>query len=155
VRFLIHAAILSMLFLSPAQAKDKGREMIADEKGVASFYGWRHHGRRMANGRRFNALGAAAGRRTLPLGCRVRLTNLANGRSTDVTVEDRGPYVGGRIMDLSLGAARRLGMTKVGIAMVLIRPVFGEPLETKAASQPSPRAPKVEPAKAPLGVEGL
>jgi rare lipoprotein A len=76
VRFLIGAAILSMLFLSPAQAKDKGREMIADEKGVASFYGWRHHGRRMANGRRFNALGSSAASRTLPLGCRVRVTNL-------------------------------------------------------------------------------
>jgi rare lipoprotein A len=123
VRFLILAAVVSMLFLSPAQARDKGRDAIAEEKGIASFYSWRHQGRRMANGKRFNALGATAASRTLPLGSRVRVTNLSNGKSTDVTVEDRGPYVGGRIMDLSLGAARRLGITKAGIAIVLITPI--------------------------------
>jgi rare lipoprotein A len=112
-----------VLFLSPARAQDKGRDAIAEEKGIASFYSWRHQGRRMANGKRFNALGDTAASRTLPLGCRVRVTNLSNGKSTDVTVEDRGPYVGGRIMDLSLGAARRLGMTKAGLAMVLITPI--------------------------------
>ena len=57
-----------MLFLSPAQAQDKGRDVIADEKGIASFYSWRHQGRRMANGKRFNSLGATAASRTLPLG---------------------------------------------------------------------------------------
>jgi rare lipoprotein A len=123
VRFIITAAVVSMLFLSPAQAQDKGRDMIAEEKGIASFYSWRHQGRRMANGKRFNTLGSTAASRTLPLGSRVRVTNLANGKSTDVTVEDRGPYVGARIMDLSLGAARRLGMTKMGLAVVRITPL--------------------------------
>jgi rare lipoprotein A len=109
--------ILAALFLSPAEYA------AADEKGVASFYGWWHHGRRMANGRRFNALGSTAASRTLPLGSRVRVTNLDNGRSTCVTIEDRGPYVGGRILDLSLGAARRLGITRQGLARVLIVPI--------------------------------
>ncbi len=86
MRFLILIAVVSMLFLSPAQAQDKGRDAIAEEKGVASFYSWRHQGRRMANGKRFNTLGAPAASRTLPLGSRVRVTNLANGESTDVTV---------------------------------------------------------------------
>jgi len=119
VRLLALGALAGFLALSsPAQASDN-RAMVPME-GIASYYGWRHHGRRMANGKRFNALGATAASRTLPLGCRIRVTNMENGLSTEVTIEDRGPYIRGRILDLSLGAAQRLGMTKAGLAWVHI-----------------------------------
>jgi rare lipoprotein A len=123
MRLLLTALILSVVLAPPAEA----RKPAAEQKGVASFYGWRHHGRRMANGKRFNALGSSAASRTLPLGSRARVTNLSNGKSADVTIEDRGPYVKGRILDLSLGTARRLGMSHQGVARVRIKPLPGRP----------------------------
>jgi rare lipoprotein A len=122
VRLLVKLAVASMLLPGPAQAQSQ-QGVPAEEKGVASLYSWKQQGRRMANGRRFNALGATAASRTLPLGSRVRVTNIDNGRSTIVEIEDRGPFIRGRIMDLSLGAARRLGMTKQGLARVQIVPI--------------------------------
>lgn len=65
-----------------------------------------------------NAMTAA--HRQLPLGARVRVTHIANGRSVDLTINDRGPYIRGRIIDLSYGAAQRLGFTESGIARVRI-----------------------------------
>ena len=89
---------------------------------TASFYGWRQRGRRMANGRRFEPLGLTAASRTLPLGTRVRVTNLANHRTAVVLVTDHF-HRRGRAIDLSLGAARRLGLQKQGLARVRIEPV--------------------------------
>ena len=120
---LVKLAVASMLILGPAQAKSQPQDLPAEQKGVATFHSLKHQGRPMASGRRFNAVGLSAASRTLPLGTSVRVTNLANWRSTVATVEDRGPYIRGRIMDLSLGAARRLGMTKQGLARVQIVPV--------------------------------
>lgn len=80
------------------------------QRGVASYYCCYFHGRTTANGERFNQNAMTAAHKYLPFGSRVRVTNLRSGRSIVVRINDRGPYVGGRIIDLSRGAARALGM---------------------------------------------
>jgi rare lipoprotein A len=89
-------------------------------EGIASFYGDELRGHLTANGERFNPGAMTAAHRTLPFGTRLRVTNLDNGRTVAVRVNDRGPYVNGRILDLSAEAARRLGMLDRGVARVRI-----------------------------------
>jgi len=79
-------------------------------EGIASWYGAKHHGRRTASGERFDQKKLTAAHPTLPWGSIVRVTSLANGKSVDVRINDRGPFVKGRIIDLSRAAARVLGM---------------------------------------------
>jgi rare lipoprotein A len=95
--------------------------------GLASWYGPDHQGRRTASGARFDWRKLTAAHRTLPLNSQVKITNLANGRSVVVTVNDRGPFVRDRTIDLSKRAAERLGMTKDGLAQVRIEPVSAVP----------------------------
>ena len=87
-------------------------------QGVASWYGYPHHGRLTANGQRFNMHELTAAHRTLPFGTRLRVTNLINGRSVTVTITDRGPFVKQRVLDLSYAAAREIGMIGPGTAPV-------------------------------------
>ncbi|MBK1990960.1 septal ring lytic transglycosylase RlpA family protein [Sphaerospermopsis aphanizomenoides BCCUSP55] len=87
-------------------------------KGMASWYGYDWSGNKTASGERFNPEAMTAAHRSLPLGTKVRVTNTNNGRSVVVRINDRGPYIGGRIIDLSAGAARLLGMIGSGIAPV-------------------------------------
>ena len=94
-----------------------------DVVGRASWYGRPFHGRRTASGQIFNMNAFTAAHRTLPLGTRVRVTNLANGRSVVVIINDRGPFVKGRIIDVSRHAARRLGFQRKGTARVRVRVV--------------------------------
>ncbi|MBD2292573.1 septal ring lytic transglycosylase RlpA family protein [Anabaena sphaerica FACHB-251] len=89
-------------------------------KGLASWYGYDWAGRKTANGERFNPEAMTAAHRSLPMGTKVRVTNTRNGQSVVVRINDRGPYIGGRIIDLSLGAARILGMMNSGVAPVRI-----------------------------------
>jgi peptidoglycan lytic transglycosylase len=77
---------------------------------VASYYGKEHAGRRTASGERFNPGAMTAAHRTLRFGTKVRVTNTRNGRSVVVRINDRGPFVKGRSIDLSSGAARVIGM---------------------------------------------
>lgn len=88
--------------------------------GTASWYGEDFHGKPTASGEIYNMYGCSAAHKTLPLGTRVRVTNLDNGRRIVVPINDRGPFVGNRIIDMSYGAARRLGMVKEGLAKVCI-----------------------------------
>ena len=88
--------------------------------GVASYYGDRFHGRKTASGQRFNMHDLTAAHRSLQFGTRVLVTNKDNGRSVEVTINDRGPYVRGRSIDLSKGAARELGMIGRGTARVAL-----------------------------------
>ena len=88
------------------------------QTGLASFYGRAHDGKTTANGDSFNLEGFTAAHRTLPFGTRVRVTNLENGRTVTVTITDRGPYVRGRIVDISLAAARALDMQDKGVTRV-------------------------------------
>jgi rare lipoprotein A len=90
------------------------------EEGVASWYGAAHHGRRTASGKRFDMGAMTAAHRSLPFGARVRVTSLATGRAVVVRVNDRGPYAGGRIIDLSRAAAEQLGIVHAGTARVRI-----------------------------------
>ncbi|HTI88844.1 MAG TPA: septal ring lytic transglycosylase RlpA family protein [Alphaproteobacteria bacterium] len=90
------------------------------EEGVASWYGRAHHGRRTANGERFDMNADTAAHKSLAFGTILRVTNLDNGRTTRVRVNDRGPYVRGRIIDLSARAASELGMRQNGTARVRI-----------------------------------
>jgi rare lipoprotein A len=87
-------------------------------QGIASWYGYPHHDRIAANGRRFDMHQLTAAHRTLPLGTRLRVTNLTNGRSVIVTITDRGPFVKNRVIDLSYAAAREIGMLSSGTAPV-------------------------------------
>lgn len=86
--------------------------------GLASWYGREFDGRRTASGERFDMNRLTAAHRTLPFNTRVRVTNLENGRSVEVRINDRGPFVEGRIIDLSYRAARKIGMVKPGLARV-------------------------------------
>lgn len=98
---------------SPVSAKS-----TFSSSGVASYYGPGFHGRRTANGETFNMNAMTAAHRTLPFGTLVKVTNLSNGKSTIVRVNDRGPYVGNRVIDLSVAAAKEIGSTGSGTARV-------------------------------------
>ena len=89
--------------------------------GMASWYGDREQGRPTASGEPFNEYAMIAAHRTLPLGTKVRVTNVRNGRSVVVRIMDRGPHVAGRAIDLSKAAADRLGFTRQGLAPVTMR----------------------------------
>lgn len=90
------------------------------EKGRASFYGAAHDGEKTASGKPFDKDAMTAAHRSLPLGSKIEVENLSNGRKATVTVNDRGPFVRGRIVDVSQAAARQLGFTKRGTAPVTI-----------------------------------
>ena len=90
------------------------------ETGTASWYGRRHQGRETASGERFDMHALTAAHRTLPLGTRVLVTNLANGRAVQVRINDRGPSVAGRIIDLSYAAAQALDAVGAGVFPVRI-----------------------------------
>jgi rare lipoprotein A len=92
--------------------------------GTASVYARRFAGRKMADGTRMDAHGDNAASKTLPLGTQAKVTNLETGRSATVTIQDRGPYVKGRIVDLSPATADQIGITpKEGIAKVEVKPI--------------------------------
>jgi rare lipoprotein A len=88
--------------------------------GTSSWYGAEFEGQRTASGERFNAHGLTAAHRSLPFGSRVRVTNQANGRSVTLRVNDDGPHVSGRIIDLSQGAFSRIASLDSGVTRVCI-----------------------------------
>jgi rare lipoprotein A len=91
--------------------------------GTASWYGKAHAGRRTASGERFDPNALTAAHPSLPFGTRVRVKNLDNGRSVVVRVNDRGPFTGGRVIDLSRAAARALGSAGGGTFEVSVEPL--------------------------------
>lgn len=96
------------------------QQLIAQSVGIASFYSGAPHegGSITANGERFNPNSSTAAHRTLPFGTRVRVTSVRTGKSVVVRINNRGPFIGGRIIDLSVGAARAIGLTSTGIGSV-------------------------------------
>jgi peptidoglycan lytic transglycosylase len=96
------------------------------ETGRASWYGQAHQGRLTASGERFDMNALTAAHRTLPFGTRVRVVNLNNDRQVDVRINDRGPTVSGRIIDLSYAAARALGAVGAGIIPVRVSVLSSE-----------------------------
>ncbi|WP_374570702.1 septal ring lytic transglycosylase RlpA family protein [Phenylobacterium sp.] len=133
-----------------------------DKRGVASWYGDQFQNQKTANGEIFDKNQLSAAHPTLPLPSIVEVTNLENGRSIRVRVNDRGPFVGGRIIDLSHEAARELGYDRQGLAKVRVRYVGPAPLKGErsarmeeeawraaAPTSPPPAAPAVVPPIAP------
>jgi rare lipoprotein A len=112
-------------------ARDGTRVEIGDVfVGKASYYGKRFHGRQTANQERFNMYAQTAAHKTLPFGTVAKVTNLENGASTIVRINDRGPYVNkdpGRILDLSRGAAVEIGSIHQGVARVEIEVIRFDP----------------------------
>ena len=96
------------------------------QRGIASYYAEAFHGRTTANGETFDMNAMTCAHLTLPFGTVLRVTNLDNDRTVTVRVNDRGPYVEGRILDLSKGAARSLDMMESGTANVLIEVIGSE-----------------------------
>ena len=91
------------------------------QRGVASWYGRKFHGRKTSNGETYDMYGLSAAHKTLPMGVYVKVTHLGNGRHVIVRINDRGPFVAGRIIDLSYGAAQQLGIVDSGTAQVQIQ----------------------------------
>jgi rare lipoprotein A len=118
---------LAWLLLPPASAVAdtplSAWGMSKAKIGTASWYGHEFARRRTASGERFNPHGLTGAHRTLPLGTKVLVTNLRNGRTVLVTITDRGPYLPRREIDLSLGAARALDMVERGVTRVKIEPL--------------------------------
>lgn len=90
------------------------------EEGLASYYSGRFHGRRTASGARFDMHALTCAHPSAPFGTRLRVTDVESGRSVVVTVNDRGPFARGRVVDLSLAAAQALGMVERGVARVRV-----------------------------------
>tara|TARA_Y100000389_G_scaffold45037_1_gene39798 strand:+ start:249 stop:695 length:447 start_codon:yes stop_codon:yes gene_type:complete len=88
--------------------------------GIASYYGKKFHKKRTANGEIFNMYKISAAHKTLPLGTKVRVVNLKNGKSLTLKINDRGPFAKGRILDLSYKAAQKLGFVNQGTTKVRI-----------------------------------
>lgn len=115
---------------APTPPRPRPPQPVFSEQGDASWYGKDHQGNLTANGERFDMQALTAAHRSLPFNTVLRVTNLDNGRMVRVRINDRGPYVKGRIIDLSAAAAAALGLHEDGVAAVR--------LEVFAADQPPP-----------------
>ena len=128
---------LGVAFSPPGAAKAPHREApqrvtgpakpdlsARERRGNASYYAPQFFGKPMANGVPMNPRGNNAASRTLPLGTVAKVTNVATGKSAIVKIEDRGPYIKGRIVDLSPSTARQIGITRrIGVAKVVVTPI--------------------------------
>lgn len=95
--------------------------VVAEEiAGIASWYGPRFHGRLTASGEIYDMYGMTAAHRKLPLGTRVRIENKLNGKTVIVVINDRGPYIDGRMIDVSYGVAQKLDMVERGLCPVKV-----------------------------------
>ncbi len=124
-----------------------------DEVGIASWYGEKFHGLTTANGETYNMYAMTAAHTTLPMPSLVRVTNLENGKSVTVRVNDRGPFVKKRIIDLSYAAAKALGMIQHGTARVRVQTiksadVGNEKVKGRPVPVPYPSITMAEPEKA-------
>jgi rare lipoprotein A len=105
------------------QQQQQPNQQRSSQEGEASYYGSQFNGRQMANGERFNPNSNSAAHPSLPLGTTAQVTNLENGRSATVKVEDRGPYARKRVIDVSPRTAEQLGMKQAGHAPVRVTPI--------------------------------
>ncbi|HEX2341685.1 MAG TPA: septal ring lytic transglycosylase RlpA family protein [Vicinamibacterales bacterium] len=143
-RTLIAAAFCGVVFMPirgslplVAVAAAGGDPVVKTIVGRASYYGPGFHGRRTASGEIFDMYELVAAHRTLPLGTVARVTNLANGRSVTLRINDRGPYIKGRILDVSKGAAKALAFVRDGTTRVRID------ILAKTRHSQNPRDPRI------------
>lgn len=163
----MHRSLLPLLMLLPlffAGACGPKKTRVAkpprigqSEKGIASWYGHPYHGRRAANGEIYDMEQLTAAHRTLPFGTWVRVRNLSNDLNVDVRIQDRGPFIKDRIIDLSRAAAREIDLIRPGIAEVRVT-VIETPRHPPIASKPPveapPSLPSPPPASQPVEVAG-
>ena len=129
LRLIFVFLVLVFLLTSCAPRKithppyEPGKEIRYRETGIASWYGEDFHGRKTANGETYDMHAMTAAHRTLSFNTRVRVTNLDNGRKTELRINDRGPFVPGRIIDLSRSGAKEIEMLGPGTAKVLVEAV--------------------------------
>jgi rare lipoprotein A len=121
--FIVSGLILWLPFTVQAKAARKNQQshqntIVLPLVGVASFYGNKFHGRRTANGEIFNNTALTAAHRSLPFGTRVKVTSLRSGLSVEVRINDRGPFIEGRIIDLSRAAAKKIFLAHSGTQRV-------------------------------------
>lgn len=125
-RSLCAVAVMGTVFFGGCAGLTKGQaaaDVGMKERGIASWYGDDFDGWVTASGDLYDIYGLTAAHRTLPLGTMLRVTNVVNGRQVTIRVNDRGPYVNGRILDLSYAAARELDMVRDGISAVYLEVV--------------------------------
>lgn len=131
--------ILAMgVLLAACTCLPKGRadlDVGMKERGIASWYGEDFHGWITANGEIYNMEALTGAHRTLPLGTVVRVTNVKNGKQVRVRINDRGPYVHGRILDLSYAAARKLGMVEHGITAISLEVIGNQAMASYLLSE--------------------
>ena len=128
-RYLAMCMLLGMMSACAHQGRDPHRTLPADPtspgsgemEGIASWYGQPHHGRRVASGEVYNMHRLTAAHRTLPFHTIVRVQNTRNRREVDVRINDRGPFVQGRVIDLSYAAAKALDMLRPGRSVACFR----------------------------------
>jgi rare lipoprotein A len=138
-------ALALMLFAAGCARHTNARvpaRIGSTETGIASWYGVPYHGRPTASGEIFDMEKLTAAHRALPFETWVEITNLSNGKQVDVRITDRGPFVHGRIIDLSLAAARQIDMVRAGTARVRLRvidrPISAAPVSTAPATVTAP-----------------
>lgn len=123
-KFRVQAfGLVAVVFCAAVSLHGNEAEASASQCGKASWY---KMGYRTASGERMNAQALAGAHRTLPFGTKVRVENLANGKSVVVRINDRGPFVRGRVIDVTEGAAKKLDMIRSGVARVKVTVVAGK-----------------------------
>lgn len=123
--FLILSCSRSVRYRTSSIEREKPKEALKgySTTGLASYYGKKYHGRKTASGEIFNMNKMTAAHRSLPFFTKLKVTNLKNNQSVIVKVNDRGPFIEGRIIDLSYAAAKRIGMLRDGVVKVKIEAV--------------------------------
>jgi len=131
-----HKSVQVKAPLLPSNSPNSSSAPSSELEGLASYYAEPYHGRKTASGEIFDSYGElTAAHRTLPFNTMVRVTNKLNGREVDVRINDRGPFVDGRVIDLSLRAAREIDIVVAGVAPVKIKVLKeGEFVKTTSAS---------------------
>jgi rare lipoprotein A len=146
----VQLALLAALLHACSTTRPVTPPMVGGhQEGVASWYGPGFHGKRTANGEVYDQYELTAAHQTLPLGTRVMVTSLSNGRAVEVRINDRGPFIGGRVIDLSYAAASVIGMIGPGTMPVRVE-ILEQPVQVasrRRAARARPRAPEPTPAE--------
>ncbi|PRY14882.1 rare lipoprotein A [Pontibacter ummariensis] len=130
--YLLTVIIFLIIGVSQPLLAQNNSSKAKTQKGAASWYGSRYHGKKTSSGELYNKYEMTAAHKTLPFGTKVKVTNLANNESVVVRINDRGPFVGDRIIDVSEAAAKELEFHSKGIGRVKIE-VLDSPTEIASA----------------------
>lgn len=113
--------LLLILLFTSCHRKSIPNAVSGTETGLASFYSESYNGKQTANGEIYNSSKLTAAHKKLPFGTKVKVTNLSNGKTVKVRINDRGPFIAGRIIDLTRAAAKKIDMVNAGVVKVEIR----------------------------------